>query len=85
MVGLLESHGRGLAPRSLGFLNSREYLSGDRGFDDHIAVLYFTFLGRRPSIPEVRAWLRVLSVQLEAIQDGFVYSPEFIRLVESFR
>jgi len=62
---------------SLGFLNSREYLTGSRSFADHVGVLYRTFLGRSPSEGEVTAWLGVLTTHMREIEDRFIDSPEF--------
>ena len=68
---------------SVGFLNSPEYLNTPRTFGDHVIVLYRTFLGREPSPAEVNAWVAILLGYLKDIQDGFIYSPEFMNRIQA--
>ena len=66
-----------------GFLDSAEYVAGERSFAEHVAILYRTFLGREPDAAGLQGWLAILTTQLSSIQSGFTQSPEFQQRIEA--
>jgi hypothetical protein len=82
-VDVLAQNGGDWVAISVGFLNSPEYLNTPRTFGDHVVVLYRTFLGREPGAAEVNAWVAILLGYLRDVQDGFIYSPEFMSRIQA--
>ena len=66
-----------------GFLNSPEYVAGERSFAEHVAILYRTFLGREPDAAGQQGWLDILTTHLSPIQSGFTQSPEFQQQIQA--
>ena len=71
---------------ALGFLNSPEYVAGERSFADHVTILYRTFLGREPETAGLNGWLNIIADGLKSVQNAFTNSPEFqTRILRLFR
>ena len=62
---------------ALGFLDSPEYVGGERRFADHVTILYRTFLGREPETAGLNGWLNIIADGLKNVQNAFTNSPEF--------
>jgi Domain of unknown function (DUF4214) len=67
-----------LESAAVGFLTSREFESRPLTFQDYVAILYRTFLGREPDAAGLDAWEAFLRAGLiEVVDLGFVPSREF--------